>query len=232
MLKKILGKAVAGTAAAGLVLVPSAVTVAPQFVNVACQYPDPAATSTSVVLDAVAAPFGTRNRVTVNVSSAGATPRGKVIIRVESLGRFVKTVRGGSATLALPRTLDARNTYTISAKFDGTCRFRNSRDTAQYTVFKAGVNVNPTVQNARKARFAAAFRGAGGLDPQGGQARFVVKRPNGKTVRVANDGVRRGRAAVDMRNLKPGRYRLVVSFRGTPNFRASSDSVSFGVRRR
>jgi hypothetical protein len=99
-------------------------------------------------------------------------------------------------------------------------------------VFKAGVNVNPTVQNARKARFAASFRGAGGLDPQGGQARFVVKRLNGKTVRAATDGVRNGRAFVDLRNLRSGKYKLVVSFRGTPNFKSGSDSVWFSVRRR
>jgi hypothetical protein len=221
---------VAGTAAAGLALVPSAVTVAPQFVNVACPYPDTVTTSTSVSLAVVAAPYGASNRATVRVTSGAADPKGRVRISVQGVKTVVKTVRGGRAGVALPRTLDAQETYTVRARFLGDCEFRGSAATAYYIVNKADVNVNPTVRSARKARFAASFRGAGGLHPQGGQARFAVQRKSGKTVRAASTGVRNGRAFVDTRNLRKGKYKLVVTFRGTSNFNAGRDAVWFRVR--
>jgi hypothetical protein len=231
MLKKILGKAVAGTAAAGLVLVPTAATVSPQVTNVACQYPDSVATTTDVVLASTVAPYGSRNSVTVNVDAGDATARGTVRIRVAGVGSWTKRVTDGSVTQRLPRTLDANETYRVSAQFKGACRFRNSGDVAFYTVNKAAVNVNPTVLNARAARFAATFRGSGGLDPQGGNARFIVQRLNGKVVRAGSDGVERGYARVNLPNLGKGKYRLVVRFSGTPNFERSSDSLRFRVGR-
>lgn len=234
MLKKALGKAVAGTAAAGLVLVPSAASLAPQFATVACDYPDSVATSTDITLDKTAAPYGSTNTATVQVSSGAGTPEGKVKIRVKGVQTWTHTLSNGRASQSLPRTLDAGETYTVRGIYNGQCDWRGSSDSAFYTVKKAGVNVNPFVDNGKKGQFSAVFRGRGGLDPQGGQAKFVVRKltKNGsKWIAATRTSVSGGAASVDMKNLSRGDYKLKVKFLGTSNFKKGKDSVGFSVGR-
>jgi hypothetical protein len=228
MFKKVLGKAAAGTAAASLLFVPGAVTAAPQIATVACEYPDRVATNTQVSLDNMAAPYGSPNTAHVEVSSAAAAPEGQVRVRVETGGTWVQQLSGGSATRALPRTLDAGRTYTVRADFIRSCDYAYSFDTIDYIVVKADVNVNPAVVNGRRAQFDAAFLGSGGLDPSVGQARFTVQK-NGKTIRSQAVGVRRGLASVNLPDLANGKYKLTVSYNGTSNFKVGQDTRWFTV---
>jgi hypothetical protein len=234
MLKKVVGRAVAGTAAAGLVMVPAVTTVAPQLSNVSCQYNDTVTTSTDLTLRYVVAPYGARNVATATVSAGADDPAGKVRITVAGVGSWTRTLGDGNrVSQALPRALDAGKTYTVRARFLGKCRFRDSSDGAAYTVQRAQVNVNPAVGAKRKAQFSASFVGSGGLDPRGGKARFVVKRlGNGEVVRARDAWVRNGFAAVDLANLGKGSYRLVVKYSGTSNFARSADTVDFRIGRR
>ncbi len=232
MIKKILGKATAGTAAAGLVLVPLAAVSSPQFVTVACDYPDSVATSTDIRLTTVAAPYGTQNTATVQVTSGTGTPQGKVRVRVIGKSSWLLTLdASGRATKPLPRTLDARATYRVKAAYKGDCDWRDSDDTINYTVKRARVNANPGVINARKAKFEAQFRGNGGIDPQVGSARFIVKNAKGKNVRRTKASVTNGYASVNMKNLRRGSYTLHVRYLGSKNFKKGADRVSFTVGR-
>ena len=231
MIKKALAKAVAGTAAAGLVLVPSAVLAGPQFTNVACDYPDSVATTTDLRLKAVAAPYGTQNTAYVEVNSGTGTPQGKVRLRVIRKASYLLTLNeNGEVTKDLPRSLEAGNTYRVKAAYKGKCDWKNSNDVVNYTVKKARVNVNPKVLNGKKAKFEASFRGNGGLDPQVGNAKFIVKK-NGNTVRRNKVSVANGYARINMKNLKRGNYTLRVRYTGSPNFKKSRDDIAFSVGR-
>jgi hypothetical protein len=231
MLKKIVGKAVAGAAAAGLVLVPSATAVAaPQDGYGECQYPDEVITDTTLRLSSYIAPYGTQTVARVTVRGEG-DPRGEVHVRVAGVGTWTRTLKGDSVTVALPRTLGAQEAYRVTAKFIGKCDYKNSSDHRDYIVVKSAVNVNPYVVNRRQAQFAATLRGQAGLNPQGGEARVTVQRLNGKVVRAGSDRVDNGRAYVNLPNLGAGKYRLVVKYFGTPNFRFGQDSVVFRIGR-
>jgi hypothetical protein len=228
MLKKVLGRALAGTAATALIAVPSAAMISPQIANMACTYPDPAATSTDVSVSRNVVPYGARNAAFVNVDSAGATPQGAVVIRMTGEGSWTRRLEGGAARAQLPRYVAANDTYAVTANYRGTCRFRASSDTTFVTVQQASVAVNPFVVNKRKGVLGVSLNGVAGLDPRAGRATFVVKNQAGKVIRRATDRVRWGSARVDVRNLNPNqRYTLTVSFNGTRNFLPASGSIRF-----
>jgi hypothetical protein len=126
--------------------------------------------------------------------------------------------------------LDAGKTYSVRAGFKGNCSWRDSSDIAYYTVVRSAVDVDAMVLSRRGARFLAIIDGAGGLRPRGGLAKFVVKRVNGKVVVGGSASVRDGRASVDLRDLRKGRYVVSVRFGGSSNFRGGDDRVAFRVR--
>jgi hypothetical protein len=228
MLKKVLGRALAGTAATALIAVPGAMTIAPQLAPMACTYPDPAATSTDVSVSRTVVPYGARNAAFVNVESAGATPQGAVVIRMSGEGSWTRRLEGGSARAQLPRYVQAENTYTVTANYRGTCRFRPSSDSIAIVVQKASVSVNPYVINKRRGILAVALNGVAGLDPRAGKATFVVRNAAGKVIRQQSQRVRWGAARVDVRDLNPKqRYTLSVRFAGTKNFLRASGSIRF-----
>jgi hypothetical protein len=228
MLKKVLNRALTGVSAAALVAVPATTVLAPQFTNVACTYPDPAATTTDVSVSRSVVPYGARNAAFVNVASAGATPQGNVVISMTGEGSWTRRLEGGSARAQLPRYVQASSTYSVTANYRGTCRFRPSSDTAFVTVQKASVRVNPFVINKARGVLAVALNGVAGLDPRAGKATFVVKNEAGTVIRRATSGVQWGHAQVDVRDLNPGQsYTLMVSFNGTKNFLPASGSIRF-----
>lgn len=129
MYKKAIRNAVAGTAASGLLLVPTATTVSPQIANMVCQYPDSIGTTTKAVPFRPVMRKGQRNWVRVRVSSNGPTPRGVVDLTVQRLGTTTKRLQNGRAVFRLPvKRMRAGKTYAIHAKFFGFCRFKDSQD--------------------------------------------------------------------------------------------------------
>lgn len=233
MLKKVFGKAAAGTLAASLVLVPGAVVAGPQLSNVAyaCDYPGGYATQTHLRMGKTVGVYGHRNRAHVRVQSGTGTPQGKVGITVGNRKTVVVTLdNSGRASYRLPRRLSAQTTYDVSARYRGKCDHNPSGDTSNYTVQKAGLAVAAAVAHPKRAKFNARLAGAGGLNPNVGSVRFKVKK-NGKKVMARRVGVGNGYAEVDMANLKVrGKYRLITIYRGTANFERGVDRLTFRVK--
>lgn len=237
MLKKILGKAAAGTAAASLVLVPGAVVAGPQFVNVACDYPGGYATNTDLRLDYTIAPYGTQNHANITVNSGTGTPQGVARLRVGNRGPWGLTLQNGEADRRVPRKLKAGSTYEVRANYRGKCDHNKSADTAHYTVTKAATTVNAGVAKKKRAVFNATVEGSGGLAPAVGAARFkVIKHTNKgtKTVRKGRVAVSKGYAQIDMKNLGRGNYTLKAIFMGNSNdnYKRGVDSTDFSVTRK
>lgn len=135
MIKKVFGKAIAGTATAGLMLVPVAGTVAPQVANVACTYPDTVATSVKLSVDKSFQRQGEKNYARVKVRSGAGTPQGVVTFRVRGVKVDTDRLWHGRATFRIP-TAKSGSTFKVSAHFYGNCEFRNSTDIAYVTVVK------------------------------------------------------------------------------------------------
>jgi hypothetical protein len=166
MLRSILGRTVASTVAIGTVLAavaiagPAAVVSAPSLALVACQdnYPNPIATRTNLTLGDSFVQYGTRQRANVTVSStAGRRPTGTVRFVVDGRSWAV-ALSNGEASLALPRGLDASETYTVRARFVPDCntgQFGPSSDSQALTVFKADTRIGsvlaPNVKRGKKA---------------------------------------------------------------------------------
>jgi hypothetical protein len=136
MIKKVLAKTIAGTATAGLMLVPVTGTIAPQISTVACAYPDTVATTTNIKVAKSFQRQGQRNVATVTVRSGAGKPKGTVSFRVHTGRTHKAQLRNGRATFRIPTWLKAGRTYGIGARFSGACQFRDSRDTAFVTVFR------------------------------------------------------------------------------------------------
>jgi hypothetical protein len=137
MIKKVLGKAIAGTMTAGLLMVPVAGTVAPQVANVACNYPDTVATSLKLSVDKSFQRQGERNYARIRVRSGAGTPQGLVTFRVRGVKVDTDRLENGRATFKIP-TVGKRGTFKVAAQFYGRCEFRNSSDIAYVTVVKKG----------------------------------------------------------------------------------------------
>jgi hypothetical protein len=238
-MKTKLGKVAVSSAAAAALMIPTAGLVSPAFANPTpppgedCSYPDTVATSTDLRLDYTVAPYGTQNVANVTVDSAVGTPEGEVAIRLIGQTRWVLTLQDGEATQALPRNLKARQTYEVRARYLGECDWRPSSDSAFYTVQKAAVQVTPSADAPRKGLFSATFAGSGGLNPQAGGARFIVKRVvNGKNpnIRAKATRVQDGYASVNMKGIKrKGTYNLIVRYQGNGNFQKGQGRTQFSI---
>lgn len=236
MFTRVLGKAVAGTAAAALMMVPAATAVSPQLVDHrsggcgTSGYPSSVATETDLTLDYAAAPYGSKNWAYVDVDSLGAgSPRGQVTLTIEGVRSYTMGLNGaGQAKRPLPRWLKP-NTYEITAYYRGKGQCAPSSDNAFYTVMPADTAVSARVLNGKKAKFGAKLVGSGGTRVSDGEAEFFVKDTDGETRRRGSSDVRKGWAAVDLWNLPAGDYSLIVVYRGTSNFNEGGDSVDFQV---
>jgi hypothetical protein len=137
MIKKVLVKAVAGTATAGVMLVPVAGTVAPQVANVACRYPDTVSTSMNIHVDKAFQRQGERNYARMTVRSGAGAPTGTVSFRIHTVKKVqYAKLKNGKATFRIPSSLKAGRTYGISSIYFGQCKFRKTTDTAFVSVFK------------------------------------------------------------------------------------------------
>lgn len=134
MIKKTLSKAVAGTAAAGVLILPAATTIAPQFELVKCKYPNSVVTDTELIYPTVIKAH-TQHSARVNVDGQGG-PDGYVVFQIPDAGIMKqKNVNDGRPVkFKFGKKLDGGRTYTIKAKFFGKCKFRDSSDQGKVTV--------------------------------------------------------------------------------------------------
>jgi hypothetical protein len=250
MFKKILLKSVVGATAVGSALTmsavaaPSVLTSAPEISNVACseQYPGSVSTTTQLKLSRAIAQYGSTNvaHVTVSGEKAGDKANGSVTFTLTGGGvseSWTKSVKGGQASVTLPRKLAADNTYTVRAEYTaGECSvFKDSESkAAYYSVNKANTmrRVNaPNVDRGQRARVTVAISSARpGMFTPRGQVRIVVSRGGDKlaTKTVRLEG---GRALVKFGKFRPGSYDVAVRYFGTGNFKGARGTDGFRVRR-
>ncbi len=240
MITRILGRAVAATATAALLLAPMGLISAPQFATVACSDPNytpSEPSSTSLVLRKSIGQYGSRNSATATVESNSGNPTGEVVFTIGKRS-YTRPLEGGIAKLDFPRRLLSKKTHTVKASYDGDCTFVASASSNKfYTVVKARVRPMPKVVDGRLAKFSATFRGGGGLEPRQGNATFTVQKMKGskvakkavtkKTVKIDKRGAR-----TNLKDLKKGKYRLTVKFLGNRHFKQGSRSVVFIVNTR
>jgi hypothetical protein len=249
MFKKILLRSVAGATAIGSALAfsavtaPAVVTASPEIRNVACEvkYPGSVSTATQLTLGRSVGVYGVANSATATVSTdeAGAkTPTGRVRFTLSADGKVLRawtvSLRGGEATVGLPRRLGAQETYNVVARYLPGCSvFKPSTSNiAYYSVNKAGTNpaVNaPNVTRGDNARVNVNVRSASPFAP-GGKVRMVVKR-HGRVLAKQVRTLRGGKASATFREFAVGRYRVEVRYLGTRNFRPGSGADVFRVTR-
>ncbi len=136
---------VATIAALGTLLGLALVALVPSAAQAAtCNpgYPASVATTTSARLVRNVGSYGDRNTLTVRVRSDAGVPGGRVNLRISNGGGFYRLyLHGGVARRSLPRGLDARTTYTLTATYLGQGCYAGSSDSTSYTVKRVGVRI-------------------------------------------------------------------------------------------
>lgn len=244
MFKKVLLRSIAGATALGsvlavsLVATPAVVTSAPEIRNVACSLPYPSSVSTNTTVSTTrgVAAYGAATTATATVTrdDAGYNPRGSVrfLLRGAVDKSWTVKLRNGQASVSLPRTLPAGNTYTVTAKyFPPSCSiFKRSSGSTYYTVFKAGTRTRVNAPNIRRTQRPSANVVVRSTLTPSGKVRVVLVR-KGNTVAAQTKRLSGGRASASFRKVRPGKYTMKVKYLGTRNFRASSGADTFRVRR-
>lgn len=242
MLKKILFKSVAGTAALGSALAlttvagPATISAAPELRHVACSYPAEEASTTDVQLRRSMGRFGAVNRAVVTVTAGDAPAEGRVRLQVNGTTRATKRLNdNGMATFGLPRYLRALSTHSVTATFipADDCVTTRSRDAGSYTVYKRGTQTAVVAPDRVRGRRPVVRVDVGSVIPRDprGKVRVVVRR-DGRPVanRVARlDSA--GDARLRFRKMRVGSYQVRVRYLGAINFTRSTEATSFRVRR-
>jgi hypothetical protein len=222
---------------------PAVVTSAPEIRNVACtvKYPGSVSTSTQLSLGRSVGIYGVANSATATVSTSGAkTPVGRVRFTLSADGSVIRawtvTLRGGEATVGLPRRLGAQETYAVEAFYlppDCSVFAKSRSNIAYYSVDKAGTNPAanaPSITRGENGRVNVNVRSASPLAP-GGKVSLVVKR-NGRVLAKQTRTLSGGKASAAFRKFAVGRYRVEVRYLGTGNFTGSRGADGFRVTRR
>lgn len=248
MFKKLIYKSVAGATAVGsllavsLVATPATITSAPAIRNVsdhcANQYAHTVSTTTDLQLARTAAQYGTRNVASVQVSrdDAGASqPVGRVRVSILGLQSWTVRLVDGMATVALPRTLTARRTYIVVARYlprDCSVFAASRSNRSYYTVIRAGVRLNvdaPNVDSSVRPRVDVQARSLTG-----------VTVPGSVRVRLYRDAVLvdvkwamldDGFVRVFFPRKRPGVYDARVYYPARTNFSVASGEDDFRVFR-
>jgi hypothetical protein len=243
MFKKVLLRSFAGATALGsvlalsLVATPAVVTSAPEIRNVACslKYPTSVSTATSLSMRRIAA-YGASTTATATVTrdDAGTQPKGTVrfLLRGAVNKSWSVKLRNGQASVALPRTLPASNTYSVTAKYwPPSCSiFKRSSGSASYTVFKADTRTSVNARDIRRTEKPTAKVVVRSTLTPVGKVRVALVR-KGNTIATQTKRLSGGRASASFSKVRPGRYKMKVKYLGTGNFRASSGADTFRVRR-
>jgi hypothetical protein len=248
MLKRLLVRSVATSAAVGTVVAlagvttPATVSSSPAIESVACQqsYPNPIASSTDVRMDNAFQAYGAVNTVRVDVNANVGNPTGSVRITVARRSWTVP-LSGGRASKVLPRRmLDAGRTYRVSARFLPNCNtgeYATSRDDALLTVMRAGTRVRDLdVNNIRRGGKPHVTANIRSNVAPGGKARVTIskghkRRTRTVPVRKVSGNTSRVSLWFGRVNAK-GTWTVKVKYLGNRNFTADSASTTFRVKRR
>jgi hypothetical protein len=246
MFVKHLKKSVAATTAVGAVLAVAAtstsgvVTAAPEIKNVACtnNYPNPSASNTNLTLTRPIQQYGQRNRANVTVTANGQDGTGKVRISVAG-NAWTVGLQDGEASVALPRTLDAEETYTVRARYIPDCadgEVAGSNDSEPLVVGKADTNISsrfaPNIKRGERPRVNAIVSST--LSP-GGSAKVIItngKARKAQTVRV--DKIDGGESKIFARfskTFKRGEWTVKIKYLGTGNFEPCREFTGFVVKK-
>lgn len=246
MLKKVLFKSVASTAAVGTVLAGVALapvaTESPAIRNVACAdagYAGSITTKTDQRLSRYLGQYGSVNVSHVTVTADEGQLDGDVVVRIPRRFRKVVPLRAdGTVNVRLPRRLRAGNTYRVVAKYLPACgaddEFRSSRNVDHYTVKKAWTEVTPRARNIRRGQRPTVnvdVASSTGVVVRGGKVRIrLIKNGNVRAVKTVR--VRGGDASATFRKVwQRGRWRVKAIYLGNRNFARDAGVTRFRVRR-
>ncbi|WP_109508669.1 Ig-like domain-containing protein [Nocardioides speluncae] len=177
--------------------------------------------------------FGTSAKVTATLSGAGATTAtGTVTVKKGTSTLGSGTVTAGKATVTVSRLL-AAGTHTLSVTYGGDAATEAATSTVRVTVAKAKpaltgkLLTKPTPTKAGKLQVQATSPAK--VAPRG-KVRVVLKNAAGKVLKNVTPALSGGRATVSLPKLKPGRYRVVLTYAGDSNHAAASPrTLSFSV---
>lgn len=248
MFKKIIFRSVAGATAIGsalaisLVASPAVVTSAPEIRNVACEvkYPGSVSTTTQLSLGRSVGSYGVANSATATVSTGGAkTPRGRVRFTLSADGSVIRawtvSLRGGEATVGLPRRLGARETYAVEAFYlppDCSVFARSRSAIAYYSVNPASTRTRVSAADVARGDnpvAVVALRSPSPFAPTG-KVRIVLKR-NGRVLAKQVRALSGGEATATFRTFRVGQYRVKVRYFSTRNFTGSGGATRFSITR-
>lgn len=200
------------------------------------RYPNSVATVTHLNLQRNIAQYGAITRARVRVTDGGlaGTPHGTITLRVFG---HVQTKRlfDGRAVFTLPRRLPAQATYTVRANYRAPAesRYRNSSDSASYTVVKANTTAHARARDiARSERPHVHVRVSSdtGLTPRGDVRVRLIK--NGDVRRSKTVTLQDGEAVVSFRRVRAlGQWTAKVRYLGNANFQRDTDWDTFRVTR-
>jgi hypothetical protein len=245
MFTKILLKSIASTAAAGAVVAmaqvagPAAVTASPTIENVACStsYQGCAHTNADVDVDHQVTQYGTFNTITVTVHNTETGGRivggGHATVIIRGVNTRSVQLTNGRGTLSVPRRLDANQTYDIVVQFPSQGQYGRSTDITRLTVVKSRTDLAvraSDLQGGQRPVVTGSVTGRTGLDPHGRVEVQLFHRGDlvkSKTVGI-NDGDFTARFG---RESDRGLWTAEATFLGNDNFRRSSGSDDFRVRR-
>ena len=249
MFKKFVLRSLAGATAVGsaltlsLVSTPSVVTSAPEIRNVACsvKYPGSVSTTTQLSLSRSIAVYGSTNTAKATVSRDDSDKNAGGSVRFTLSGGGVNkawtvSLSGGAASVTLPKSLEAGNTYTVNAQYSPpSCSvLKPSSDSAYYTVVKAKTlrSVNaPDVDRGERASVSVVVSSQRpGMFTPRGQVRIVVKR-GGNVLATKTVALQDGRVRTSFGKFRPGSYDVVARYFGTSNFNGARGTDDFRVRR-
>jgi hypothetical protein len=215
--------------------------VSTPFSLVACQdsYPNPIATSTNLTLRDSFVQYGTRQRANVTVSSTAGRPTGAVRFSVDGRSWTVR-LDGGEASRALPPGLDAKETYSVRARFVPDCatgQFGGSSDSQALTVYKANTSVSSVLASTAKRGQGVNVRAVFGTKTRSpkGEAKVIVwkgKKRYTKVVDLRTIGAGDSVIKASFSNIrKPGQWNVKVKYLGSDDCKKAVKFATFRVKR-
>ncbi|WP_146082500.1 PQQ-dependent sugar dehydrogenase [Rathayibacter sp. AY2B3] len=192
-----------------------------------------AASTTTVALSAPRVTFGAPGEATVTVTGQGGNPGGEVVLYegATELGRA--TLKDGTATFALPKTLGA-GTHTFRAAYGSDATFKASEGTARLIVSKAASELTATVSpnpvkpgaSAQVTVDAKSSTGVAGT----GQVSVMVKRNLSTVAMLTGTLDENGHVVVTLPKLAAGSYKLTVTHTATADTNAASALLNLTVQ--
>lgn len=194
-----------------------------------------APSTTTLALARTTAAYGQATTATATVGSAFTTPTGSVVFTVG--GRTItKTISAGKATVTLP-TLNAGKTYAVKATYKpaSTAPYTASSATKSYKVVADSTRTTalaPDIKKGGKGRAAITVKSAHGKVVTGKVEAKLFK--GSKLLGKVTVALKSGKAAVvfgKRLTIVGTGYKVVVKYLPTTNFKTSTDSDPFRVKR-